>query len=269
MGRIPLSGFCKIAEGAQNDPNGNPIPDDRSIQKAIRGTLANPALADVGNFSALNALARLDMFVPKRTGAAQQASDYRGFPRPTVEFEIVFFAIDTNSGALDLRVKFNNRVGYPIAITVKARIGNVDNSTNTKEVTRTFQPGDVNLLYIFEWTRSNNSSEDYFIAIEAADQGIYEPASLSGTVSIPADPRTPRNAFISVNGFSCYDPADFSQTNPAIHYWTGALTTGTRVENSAGNPIADDTYISEFGDFIYTISGGNGVVSAFQFCTES
>lgn len=267
MGWIPYSGNFKSFTGTTSETG---VSDFNSIQLAVRGTLANPSAA-TADLSSLASMARLDMFDPQRSTTPNEALQFRGFPRATVTATIQFFQIEANQGALDLLLAMNNKVGYPLEITMTCLIGNIDNSTYRKTISQTIPSGDTQTLMIFEWSGTDIFSgvQPYTIDYVTSSYPIYSPSGMTGNVdSTPQDNRAQYEAVVSAQGFSCYIPADFEQFSGAIHYFNGGLTSGTRVENLTGNPIANGTYIEINGTFIYTISGGNGIISAFEFCIE-
>lgn len=247
--------------------------DFNSIEAAVRGTLNNPP-ASINDFDSLVALANWQLLDEVATAAngtpilrGQQPTSYghfQGFPRATVIFEIQFFEYDLGGGALDLLVRLNNRVGYPITLTVRARMTNIINSNTQREVTRTFPAGETQLLFTFEWNSEGwGSSEPYFITLLNSDQSVYEPANLTGIKE-----RQSGGNFVeylvqlSSLGYSCHTPSGPS----LVSRWFGPLSVGTTVQNNSGLPLSNGDYIASNGSFIFTILSGQ--VSRIDFCSQ-
>lgn len=264
MGLVPLTGQAKVFEGAPiNTTN---FADINSIQGAIKGTLDNPSSANTKNFATLNSLAKLDMFVPKRTGLATSAVDYRGFPRPTATMNINYFEYDTTSGALDLLVNFNNKVGYSIQVTVRVTVTSIINSNNQQSMTLTFAAGATSRIYNFEFNSSSwGASEPYTIEILTSSPAVYQPINLTGTKTRltggGGGAGTPYNVQASAFGFSCHTPTGSFTT----HWINGPLATGSTVTTASATPPSADTYIEQNGNFIYTTNSA-GTITAFEFC---
>ncbi|ERM80217.1 hypothetical protein P872_14100 [Rhodonellum psychrophilum GCM71 = DSM 17998] len=267
MGKVNATGYSKIFQGVATDPLGNVISDFNSIQSAVQGTSNTPANV-TKNFQVICNNAKLDMFWPtKRTTLPIAASQFKNYPVPTITMNASYFKYDSTSGALDLQVFLNNKVGFPINLTIRTLVTTTVNSTNQKDITLTIPAGSTYALFIFEFVTGGwGTSEPYIISYLTSNYTIYQPANLTGTITRQSTvPSGTRYAyFISSQGFACYTPPVGTAND---HFWQGALQVGTPVKNANGTNAVADTYIAANGSFIYSINS-SGTVSAFSFCQQ-
>jgi|GEM_PF-5761919 hypothetical protein len=130
MGRVSNTGYSKAFEGTANG-----VSDFNSIQKAIKGTITDTSLA-TKNMNTLANLARLDMFVPKRTNPPVDMASFRGFPQATINVAHNIQSADTSLGtaAHTFNFTFNNKVGYDVKIQINIEHNEEINDTSTQEV---------------------------------------------------------------------------------------------------------------------------------------
>lgn len=263
-------------KGHQGAPT-SPV-DYNSIEAAVKGQMSSPP-SSINDFDTLVALSNwqlLDEQATIQNGTpilrGQQPTSYghfQGFPKVTVSMSINYFEYDSTSGALDLYVQLNNRVGYPIQMTIRARMTNTINSNTQKDVTLTFQPGETAKIFTFEWNTSTfGASEEYLIEYLNSSESVYPPSNLSGIKtrlsSGPGPGETSYSVLVSMFGFSCYTPSGSATT----HIFEGPLQIGTRVRRLDGTRPITDTYIESSGAFIYT-TDIDGYITQFEFCEQT
>lgn len=267
MGLVPSAGQAKAFEG--NPTNQSNLSDANSIQGAIKGTLDDPSQANSKNMLTLRQRARLDMFVPKRTTLPTSMADFRGFPRPTITVDL--FSIQKDNGGITTswRVRFNNKVGYPITFTVQYMFDNNVNTLTTENYT--VNAGDtVRFMNFNDPTIYGSNPTPYAITLQSTSQSVYDSHLIgwSGNVATSVITTTHYVVRQNIMGIGvCYDPTDplNPQTSDINHYFEG-LAVGSRVwlNSNTSLPAQNGDYIQREGQFTYGIN--NGQISYFYNC---
>lgn len=244
MGRVNNTGYSKAFEGSVNDPNGNIIHDNRSIQKAVKGTISNESLA-TKNLDTLAGLANLDLFNPKRTSLPTSTDDFRAFPKPTINANVITkTAIKNNvtnkySIAVQIDCSINNRVGFKSKLTVSISIRSVSGSSKTQT------------LYLPEKSTSFRQNSytgpsDSIIELSWVEQTIsgLEP-KIDVTLNYESDDSTIGNGAIKEAYYEPSESFNFNITPEIDDNYTFEIQPISSLSCFAGNTGITQIYYSE------------------------